>query len=134
MVKGLCLCLGEALGIFFIPDSKEVVGSGGGAWDSDSFEEFFKDFLCVFDHGYLCNAWLREFKIHAKVVMNSASTDNEAIAIYCSEIGCKLCDLKGVDVQCLKIINVPGDFHLGAIDGGIGNAGVIWVDDERGRV
>jgi hypothetical protein len=56
--------------------------------------------------------------------------DDEAIAIYCCKIGCKFCDLEGVDVLSFKIINMPGDRHLGAGDGCVGNAWVVQVDDE----
>ncbi len=57
-----------------------------------------RTFLCVVDHRYLCNAWLGEIEVHSKVVVDWATMDNKAVAIYCCKIGCKFCDLEGVDV------------------------------------
>jgi hypothetical protein len=71
-----------------------------------------------------------EIEVHSEVVVNWATMDNKAIAIYCCKIGCKFHDLEGVHVQCFQIINVPGDHHLGAGNSCVGNAGVVWVDDE----
>jgi hypothetical protein len=97
-MEGLGLLLEEELGFLFVADCEEMVCSWYGAYSGDCLGEVVNDFCCVLDHRYLCYARLGKVKVHLKVVVDWSVVDDEAIAIYCGKIGCKLSDLKGVDM------------------------------------
>ncbi len=98
MIEGLGLLLGEELSFLFVTDCEEMVCSWCGACSGDCLGQVINDFCRVLDHRYLCYAGLGEINIHSKVVVDWATVDNEAVAIYIGKIGCKLSDQEGVNL------------------------------------
>jgi hypothetical protein len=42
----------------------------------------------------------------------------------------QFCDLEGINVQELEVIDLPGYCHLFIVDNCIGNTEIVWVDDK----
>ncbi len=97
MMEGLSLLLGEELGFLFVADCEEMVCSWGCTCSGDCLGEVINDFCCVLYHRYLYDR-LGEIIGHSKIVVNSSTVDDKAVAIYCGKIGCKLSDLKEADM------------------------------------
>jgi hypothetical protein len=86
----------------------------------------------------IINTWTTPLKpkmqVHTKVVMDFTLVDHEAIAVYGGEVLTELGDLEGINVQDFEVVDVPCYGHLMTCDSCIGNAWVVWVDDERPEV
>ncbi len=108
-----------------------MVPSRGSAGCVDGFGEVRYDFIGVGDHQHLDNSVEAKMQVHTKVVVDFTSVDHEAVAVYGGKVLTEFGDLEGINMQDFEVVDVPCYDHLMTCDSCIGNAWVIWVDDER---
>jgi hypothetical protein len=106
-----------------------VSGAWCGAIFLDIKSTFIDGFLYVGGHVNGGSAIAVVGDVHTKELMDWAVGNRHFAKAQLQEVK-HYSDNGGVDMGDVHVIDVPSDGTLGAIDGGIGNAEVIRIEDE----